>query len=258
MAEVIGKISGVQYAIELSFNNHEEYFSLPVLPESVEVTEKGNGKTYDIIGKGGGTEETRAGEINVIKNPGLREISFSSVFPAQWYPFVSISEESLKSPFEYIELIRKWRATKHPIRFIYAGSRYETVAANGAVKSTLDFDINIPASIEKFDWKEVAGAPGDIEYSITIKEYVFYSARRVAYATDSDGNTKVTKKPPKRPDERIRPLTYTIKPGDTLLAIAKRILGDDSRHREIQSLNGITDSQAKQLQPGLVIKIPQN
>jgi hypothetical protein len=248
----MAEAEGNHYEIELSFNNKAEKFRIPVNPETIEIRESGNGKTYDIIGKGGSTEETRAGEINVIKNPKLREVSFSSIFPAQHYPFVVSS--NLLQPMEYVAFIRKWMATKRPIRFVYAGAyaQYSMQASDNKI-----LDISMPASIEKFEWREVAGSPGDIEYNLSLKEYVFYSARRVTVSTNTAGETVLIQQPPDRPDERIRPETYKLQAGDTLIHVAMKFYnGDSTRWSDIQKYNGLTDAQLKSLPIGLDIRLP--
>ncbi len=237
----------IDFAIELSFNNGAEYFIIPVNPERIEINEGGKGKIYDIVGPKGSTtlkdsDFDGSGEINVIKSPKLMEVSFSSIFPATKYPFVIVKDAYLMKPSEYLEYIQRWRKSKHPIRFI-------------CVSTT--FDINIAASIEKFDWKEVAGCPGDIEYSITLKEYKFYQAQKVVEATDAQGNP-VLYKQPSAPDTRVRPLTYTIQPGDNMWKIGMKVFGRDGRWREIQKLNNISDANLKKLQVGTVLKIPQD
>jgi hypothetical protein len=249
-----------EYEIYLSFNNGAEGWQIPINPESIEVREDGQGKTYDIIGQGGGTDETRAGEINVIKSPRLKEVSFSSIFPALPADLSSphhlvLSGVTHFEPMYYIRFIRKWMESKHPIRFKLIG--YNSQLTAQFAKEVTD-DINFPASIESFEWKEVAGSPGDIEYTIKLKEYVFYSARRTLIGTLPNGETVLYQQPPDRPDERIRPETYTLKEGDNLPLIAMRFYNmDSSRHLDIQKLNGITDAQTKSLQPGLVIKLPR-
>ncbi|MFB0840954.1 LysM peptidoglycan-binding domain-containing protein [Paenibacillus oleatilyticus] len=245
------------YEIHLGFNNGAEGFQIPINPESIEIREPGKGKTYDIVGKGGGTEETRAGEINVIKNPGLREIKFSSIFPARPAPTFKVpyilEKVPLFEPMWYVGMIRKWMETKHPIRFIYIGSYAEHLKTKGITDKS---DISIPASIESFDWKEVAGSPGDIEYTLSLKEYVFYSARLSKLQTKPNGEQVLVQQPPGQPDERVMPETYTMVLGDTLNKISKRFYGDTHRARDIQKLNGITDAQTKQLLPGRVLKLP--
>jgi len=245
------------YEIHLSYNNNTEGFQIPVNPiDEIKVSSGSNGKTYDIVGVNDGKSETRGGEINVIKSPKLREVTFNSLFPAQFYPF--LATDVLYEPMYYIKLIEKWMANKRPIRFIYAAHWEQQLAA----QQFRGQDINIPVSIEKFEWKEVAGAPGDIEYSISLKEYVFYSARRVTVKTDVSGNTIAIQQPVRRPDERIRPDTYTMRNGDDLTKVAMRFYTDaagypdSSRQKDILTLNGFTDADVRKLTAGSVIKLP--
>ncbi|MFC6546142.1 LysM peptidoglycan-binding domain-containing protein [Cohnella cellulosilytica] len=120
------------------------------------------------------------------------------------------------------------------------------------------FDFNEAVSIESFDWKEAAGSSGDIEYSITLKKYVFYSAQRVTVKTAATGGSKqIVKAAKPRADEREKPKTYALRAGDTLWKVAKSVLGNGDRWREIQKLNGLTDAQLKTLAVGKVLKLPK-
>ena len=49
--------------------------------------------------------------------------------------------------------------------------------------------------------------------------------------------------------------TYKVQKGDTLWSIAKRFLGDGNRFKEIQKVNGMTDTV---IYPDTVLKIPTN
>ncbi|MHB8075107.1 LysM peptidoglycan-binding domain-containing protein [Desulfosporosinus fructosivorans] len=219
------------YGIELSFNDKAESFQLPVMPGSLEIGDSANAKTYDIVA---------LGEINVIKNPKLSEYGFSSLFPAQRYPFVTV--QTLLQPIEYVRFIIKWMASRQPIRFIFTSDRY---------------DINTLASIESFDWKEVAGGAGDIDYDIKLKMYVPYAAKKVEISQQTPiAAVVVTTSAPARPDETQQPKTYTLVAGDTLWAVAKQFLGNGARWPEIQKLNGIADAEIKRLQIGRVLKLP--
>ncbi|AJS59850.1 LysM peptidoglycan-binding domain-containing protein [Paenibacillus sp. IHBB 10380] len=222
-----------EYSIELSYNNHEVFFQIPVLPEEIEIEGAGQGETHDVAG---------LGEINVIKAPKLKEISFSGVFPADMSN--AIQSGGFDGPADFIQRIEDWMNKKRPIRFIYVSDSLQ---------------INIPASIEDFNYKEVGGAVGDWEYEISLKEFVFYAAKKVTFAkkaTASGTKKTATKTKPKRADERAKAKTVTVKSGDTLFIIAKKNLGDGSRYKEIQKLNGITDAQSKKLKIGTVIKLP--
>lgn len=54
-------------------------------------------------------------------------------------------------------------------------------------------------------------------------------------------------------------LRYTIKPGDTLSAIAARLLGEGSRWRDILKTDGspFTEVEARRIQPGMVVFVPE-
>lgn len=222
-----------EYGIWLSWNNQQEGFQVPINPGSIEMGDGSNSATYDIVG---------LGEINVIKSPKLTTYSFSSIFPAHNYPFITASV--VLQPYEYVDMIKRWMETKRPIRFVFTGA---------------SFDVNEAVSIEGFEWKEVAGSVGDIEYTLKLRKYVFYSAQRVNVTARQSGNTTqrvIEKAGKQRQNDRQIPKTHKLAPGESLWTVAKSVLGDDSKWREIQRLNGITDAQLKKLPVGTVLKLP--
>ncbi|WP_058303451.1 LysM peptidoglycan-binding domain-containing protein [Gorillibacterium timonense] len=223
-------------AIYLSFNNQEDGFMLPVLPASLEISNGGNDSTY----------ETSVGEIQVIKNPKLPEYKLESLFPYQEYPFITAfqyaGEPVVYTPMEYVAYLEKWMRSKKPIRFVYTGTGYS---------------INETVSITSFNWKEVAGSPGDIEYDLSLKRYVFYGARLAAKTskTDKTGKTMVTpagvSKTNPRPAKET-PKTYKLKAGDTLWKIAQTY---GLTVAVLQKLNKISDAETRKLAIGREIKL---
>lgn len=225
-----------QYSIWLSFNNQESGFQLPVNPDSIEIGMGGRGNTYDI---------SKLGEINVIKAPKLTEYSFSGFFPADDHAYPFISKGTIRiTTVRYLELIQEWMKAKRPIRFVFIGK---------------SFTINTAASIESFQWKEVAGSGGDLEYSLQLKKYVFYAAQKATVLPETQSSTGapvLQKEKEPRPNENPTPKTYTLVAGDSLWAVAQKVLGDGGRWKEIQQLNGITDAEIKRLPIGKVLKLP--
>lgn len=223
------------YSIKLSFNNETEAFQFPILPESIEVSGASDNKTYTI---------SKLGEINVINNMKLKEISFEGIFPARWFPACSVKENELFPPKYYIDLIQKWRQEKKPMYLVMTGST---------------MNINMFVSIEDFSWSEKAGAVGDINFDISFLEYRSYAAKKVKVEEVISGGKKVVMKKnlaAPRPDNRVKPKTYKLAAGDNLWKVAKKFLGNGARWKEIQKLNGIKDSELKKLKVGKVIKLP--
>jgi nucleoid-associated protein YgaU len=224
------------FTMHISWNNRAEGWDFPVLPEKVTIKRNGSGKDYDIIG---------SGKIGTIEKPELAEISFESFFPAEKYPFVNA--DILYDPHTYVNYINKWMHSGYPVRFIYVGSNTDVDK----------FKISLPMSIVSFERWEEAGSPGDIFFSLKLKEYVFYSARRITAVKKADGTTVLRREPKQRPDERVPNTTYTLKPGDTLIYVSRMQLGDSGRWREIMELNKITYSQLNKLPVGMVLQLPQ-
>ncbi|WP_270167597.1 LysM peptidoglycan-binding domain-containing protein [Paenibacillus sp. SYP-B4298] len=228
--------------IRLSYDNGRQKIYFPVLPESVEVKKKGRGEKFDIVG---------LGEVNVIQSRELAEVSFSSFFP--FYdeknkpltrpPYVSVPSKQWLKPQDYVDLINKWQESKYPCRLLV---------------NTQGLKFTIAVSIEQFDRREVAGHDGDVEFTLTFKEYKFYSVRKLETKTDPEtGKTTVKEQPPQRPDERVPPKTYKLKKGDNLWKVARSQLGDDTRWREIMLLNKLTEADCKKLQIGQVLILPE-
>lgn len=220
--------------MSLSFNNQEKSFLFPVLPEQIEISDGQNSKTYTTEG---------LGEINVIKAPKLTTYKFESEFPGQPYPYVDMPHY-LKKPEEYVKDITHWMSLKRPVRFIYKGK---------------SFDINEAVSIDSFEWKEVAGSPGDIEFSLTLRKYVFYAARKVILgkAPATGGTPVLQKAAPQRPNERERPKTVTSGPLDSAWKVVKKLFGDESRYKDFQKVNGLTDAQMIQLPADKTLQVPK-
>ncbi|RXM79251.1 LysM domain-containing protein [Clostridium tetani] len=224
----------MNYKMYLGINNGEEGFMLPVLPEKIEFEEDGDNKTFDII---------NLGEINTINKPKLTKISFESFFPKYKQPYVSL--EQLFEPSFYIAKIREWREKKQKIRFIFVGSPLE---------------VNDLFTIENFKISENGGEVGDIYYSIELKRYKSYGAKKVVIVKPKNNNTtknvaKVNKKPP-RPVEKPKVKTHTVVRGDTLWHIAKRYLGNGARWKEIYNLNKDKIKNPNLIYPGQIFKIP--
>ncbi|RXM70862.1 LysM peptidoglycan-binding domain-containing protein [Clostridium tetani] len=224
----------MNYKMYLGINNGEEGFMLPVLPEKIEFEEDGDNKTFDII---------NLGEINTINKPKLTKISFESFFPKFKGPYVS--SEQLFEPNFYINKIREWREKKHKIRFIFVGSPLE---------------VNDLFTIENFKISENGGEVGDIYYSIDLKRYKNYVAKKVVIVKPKNNNAtknvaKVNKKLP-RPVEKPKVKTHTVVRGDTLWHIAKRYLGNGARWKEIYNLNKDKIKNPNSIYPGQVFRIP--
>ncbi|MFQ8760599.1 MAG: hypothetical protein ACLSAF_15395 [Intestinimonas sp.] len=101
--------------------------------------------------------------------------------------------------------IKTWMGSKKPCHLIVTGTK-----------------INLYCTIERFDCDEEGGAVGDMNYSITFKEYRQPTIRQVK--VDAAAQTASVPKTEERTDNTVAPKTYNIVSGDCLYNIAKSSL----------------------------------
>lgn len=196
---------------------------LPVLPGAYEVTDKQNNTVLNVVD---------LGEISIFGKRGLQEVKFSCFFPAHYDTYCEFT--NIRKPSYYVKKIQGMKESG-PIKLIITGANLKT-----------------QYTIESFTWGESDGT-GDINYSIDFKEYRFPNIPK----------SKVVKKAPAAPKAAQRPApakkaarTYTVKKGDCLCAIAKRLTGS-SNWRAIYNQNkSVIGRNPNLIYPGQVLTIP--
>lgn len=209
----------------LSYNNYEQSLRLPVHPPEIRVSVENLNRAIPIA---------QAGEILAIGRSGLAELEIASHFPAEWRPYSAYRD--IPRPYDAVAIIDSWRRSGRPIRLVVTGT-----------------PINMAVAIERFEWGEVGGSR-DVEYVLELKEFRFVTIKRVegfiVAPTTGGGNTA-------RPDTRPQATSYTVKSGDNLSLISKRVYGESSRWREIYNANkAAIGSDPNKLKPGITLVIP--
>ena len=221
---------------------------LPVAPSALQLKIKNQNKTMVLINEG---------EINILKSPGLTEISFTCLLPNVKYPFAKYPKKFQKGEY-YLSLFEKLKVTRKPFSFVVA----RTVNGKAKIGSNTSFDV----TLEDYTIKEDADEGFDFSVDITLKQYKPFGTKIIVFKKKA-ATTKVDVK--KQRDVKKTPSkTHTVKKGDTLWGIAKTKLGKGTRYKEIYSLNkNVIEAAAKKhgkksssnghwIYPGTVLKIP--
>ncbi len=217
----------IKYQIWLTYNAEKEKIRLPVLPESFKTVNGSNNESVNI---------TELGETVIMQSRSALKFSFSSFFPAARFP--GIQTENIIKPLSLIQKINSWKAGKTPVHFI--------VTACG---------VDVYCTIEDFQYSEEGGDPGTYQYSITLKEYRAIEVRQVK--VDMKKKTASVAKNEPRVDNSVRPQTYTVKSGDCLWNIAKKLYGSGSQYTKIYNINkNLIGGNPNLIYPGQVLSIP--
>lgn len=256
----------------LSFNNGAERIRLPVNPPVISVNSPFGFEDIEV---------SQLGEITIIKERGLKEISFSTFLP-KFYNASYCEYTDIPEPTEIIRTIERWRDSRKPIRLVITGT-----------------DVNMACTIRDLGYEqERAGSPGDIYFDMTLKEYRFvvlrtaivnergevlsdaqlndkkYFESRLAYARQTNNSgleswcieklkelgftvkrqiTIPTPATTQRPSDKVQSKTYTVKSGDSLWSVAKKTLGDGSKWTKIKEANNL---KSNTIYSGQVLVIP--
>ncbi|SFA83303.1 LysM domain-containing protein [Cohnella sp. OV330] len=183
-------------------------FQFPVNPEEVSIRREKQLETVNILS---------LGEVDVAQEEKLKEISFSSFFPAD------------KDPIGSMNLLTSYMVSKQPVHFMIT-----------------EAGVNILGYISSHSTSLRGGEPGDIYFDIAIRTW-----REPKVRTKASSGATV------RTDMKPVPKTYTVRQGDTLYAIAKRELGSSARWNEIYAKNkALIGSDPNLIQPGQKLVMP--
>lgn len=203
----------------------------PITPGKLTVKINGNNKVLTLINEG---------EVNLIKSPGLTDITTEFILPAiTEYPFATYID-GFQNPKYYLDYLEELKQSDQPTTFKMLRS-----SPNG---SELLWDTNISVTIENYDIVEDAEDQGmDIVVKVFMREYKEWGAKKLVVKKTKKKKTKkksATKKKKRKTKSTAK--TYTVKQGDTLYTIAKKQLGSESKQAAIYKLNKSTmDSAAK-------------
>lgn len=210
---------------------------LPVPPEKLELKIKNNNKTLDLINDG---------EINILKNAGLTEISFDILLPNTRYPFANY-EDGYKEASYYLEEIEKLKINKSPFQFIVTRTKPNNV---------LMFDTNMKVSIEDYTIKEEAKEGFDVSVSIKLKQYREYATKTMEITIKQERPVATQTQTRAVNNSNNTSTNYTVVKGDCLWKIAKRFYGVGSRWTEIYNANKSKIKNPNLIYPGQVFAIP--
>ena len=238
----------------------------PITPGKVTTKINGKNKTLTLINEG---------EVNLIKSPGLTDISINELLlPAlQDYPFANhLHEDGRLVGFHnakyYLDKLEAWKKKRKPVKW-----KLIRISPDGA---TLLWDSSMDVTIEDYEIKEDASGQGlDVAVKLEMKQYVYFGAKKLVIKkmkgkSLKTGKDKVVKKGA-RPKQKSTADRYTVKPGDCMQSIAKKELGSSARWKEIYNLNKSTvESWAKKyghksaiegtncwIFPGEALKLPK-
>ena len=200
----------------------------PINPEKIICNTGNRILTFDVIA---------LGEISLPRGRVPTRFSFEGFFPGEARKDLPMVKE-WRPPKELVGQLSAWRNE---------GTKLRLLVTETPINHDVYFDGD--GSFEH-EWR---GGHGDCRYSLR-----FIEAREMVIMAETEirpAPTMVSSTATSRPASST-PKTYTVKPGDTLWAIAKKTLGDGGRWREIYNNNtNVIGKDPNLIFPGQVLRI---
>ncbi|MBC5712327.1 LysM peptidoglycan-binding domain-containing protein [Hungatella sp. L12] len=211
---------------------------LPLPPQKIPIKYPGQNKSTTLI---------NGEEINLIRPPGLAEITIDVVIPQMNYPS-AVWDGSINDAGDFLDHLHDLKESGAPFEFI--------VIRDGPGRNDF-FDTNIDVTLEDYKVSDDVKEGFDLVVSLTMKEYKSYGTKIMNFVIVEDQPVPEAEEPePQRPAEVPAAKTYTVQKGDCLTLIAKRQLGNGTRWREIYDLNRDKISNPNMIQIGWVLTLP--
>lgn len=221
---------------------------MPQTPAKLSVKIKGQNKTVTLLDEG---------EINLLKYPGLTEISLSLTFPM-------LSTE--KRPDYYLSLLERAKTRRQTTQFLLTRS-----SPSGA----LLYDTNLKVSVEDYTTNEAATTGLDVSVDIKLKQYRDYGTQTITFTKPSAASASETQtvseekaagtasaaqtftiEKERAADTAPTAQTYTVKHGDTLWSIAKTYYGNGAAYATIYEANKTVIQNPNRIFAGQVLTLP--
>lgn len=236
---------------------------LPVPPEELQIKINGRNKKINLINEG---------EVNLIKETGLTDISFKFLLPNHYYPF-SNYDTSLKqsvisyaldkavnklglkdiftNPFSFKEArifldeIKRIKTDKTPFRFIVTRMNFD---------GKMLWNTNMLMTIENYSINENANNGTDIYVEIKLKEYVPFGTKELEVVKDKNGKEIFQVKKKRFEENTDYPSAIRITNQASVMEAVYSAAGNRVNWKSVARRSGVTNPLEKNIE-GKMLKL---
>ena len=223
----------------MAYHFYMDKMLCPIAPSKLQLKIGNKNKTMTLIDEG---------EVNILKQAGLTDVSFDLLLPNVKYPFATYKSGFKKANY-FLDELEKLKTDEKPFQFIVT-----RLLPSGKML----FDTNLKVSLESYEIKEDASQGFDVVVSIKLKQYRDYGTK-TCKVSDAGAKSKVsvqTNRPTGNSPAPSTNKTHTVKYGDTLWNIAKSFYGNGSKYTVIYEANKSKIKNPNLIYPGQVLTIP--
>lgn len=204
---------------------------LPVTPASYEFTV---GNNVEVV------RATETGDIYIPTTKSPQNITLKGFFPAWDYNFCIDSHFDADSPIDYVKQFKKWIDKKTVVRVVIA-DKYGT-------------KVNARFYVEHINYSEDDRSNGDINYSISFKEYKKIEMKTVEILSTSTINNSQNKS--RAETKKTGGKVHIVKKGEYLCLIARKYYGNSNWQKLYNANKNVIGKNPNIIYPGQKLIIP--
>ena len=190
---------------------------LPVSPASVNVSHKNMNDVIKLINDA---------EFNLLKQEGLKEISFKFMIPSQRYPFARYLGFYQK-PSYFLDKLKNLKKRAKPFQLI--------IIRNYPNSGRAYYNTNLKVSLEDMKIEENAEEGMDVYVDVTFKDFI--DPRPKLYKKNADGTVSAeNQRWTDKVESRIKEMKY----GDKIWQVIRRETGGLDQLETVMEINGIS------------------
>lgn len=250
-----------RFIFQREISGETKEIEFPLAPSQFKTKVGNKNKTVELVS---------VGEVNIIKNIGLRDFSFKLLLPKDdtlitgYKNYVDDNGDVIykseyfkmvyHEPIWYLNRLRELKADSKPFFLVIIRQLIDSYNNDGSINYKYLFGGNLKVTLEEYTVEENAGEEGDYWVDIKLKEYRQVGVIKKIDETGEYNDVGVIQATEKKQREQIGniPLTYTVKSEDeTLWTIAKKFFDDGSKWNELAKRNSIQNPNS--LEVGRII-----
>lgn len=215
---------------------------IPVPPASMSMTIKGRNKTIELINEG---------EVNILRSPGLTEITFDIRLPGTPRPYAdynsSIGESALsfvgtkilgsdigglinfKGAQDYLSKLESLKNSKEPFNFVVTRD-----------SGSAPFNTCMSVTLEEYSIEEDAEEGFDVRVPVKLKQFRDYATKELEVSTDENGNQTVKVKSNRRSTKGIEKEVQVGKE-KSMWEVVQKATNGTANWRDIMKLNDLSN-----------------
>lgn len=208
----------------MAYRFYLDSIQIPLPPEEMKIKIENRNETISLL---------NGSTANILKNPGLTEVSFTLLLPNQKYSFLenTVIWHSAEYYLEKLEILKTSQKAFHFVVTRFHG--------NEVLEETRLFGTDLLVTLEEYQIREAFELGFDCEVEIQLKQYAPFSSKRVQTISKSSNGeiTAIVESVTARTNTREMRSTYTASGEETLWEIACIVYGDGDQWESLYQAN---------------------